>query len=175
MIKKRTLAGLGTVTKLWMLVHRYLVRPNAGQVEWAANYFRDNLVRIKADGSRDEAFNATTQAPPQEAICIHVRHGDKGAEMTYVSSPHHIPSLTEDRSNAAPRKPSSLILPLITCRLHPWEDYMAAAQELVAKQEASPNIFLTTDDAGVIDKVRPRESRSTSEWHVRSVVFRQDI
>jgi hypothetical protein len=31
---------------------------------------------------------------------------------------------------------------------------MAAAQELVTKQGASPNIFLTTDDAGVIDKVR---------------------
>jgi hypothetical protein len=60
------------------------VRPNSGQVEWAAKYFRDNLLRIKADGSRDEAFNAATQAPPQEAICIHVRHGDKGIEMTYV-------------------------------------------------------------------------------------------
>jgi hypothetical protein len=30
---------------------------------------------------------------------------------------------------------------------------MAAAQELVTKQGASPNIFVTTDDGGVIDKV----------------------
>jgi hypothetical protein len=42
----------------------------------------------------------------------------------------------------------------VVCRLHPWEDYMAAAQELVTKQGASPNIFVTTDDGGVIDKVR---------------------
>jgi hypothetical protein len=32
---------------------------------------------------------------------------------------------------------------------------MAAAQELVMKQGETANIFLTTDDGGVIDKVRP--------------------
>jgi hypothetical protein len=37
---------------------------------------------------------------------------------------------------------------------------MAAAQELVMKQGAAANIFLTTDDGGVIDKVRPHGSLS---------------
>jgi hypothetical protein len=37
---------------------------------------------------------------------------------------------------------------------------MAAAQELVTKQGATPNIFLTTDDGGVIDKVRPHMARA---------------
>lgn len=47
----------------------------------------------------------------------------------------------------------------VICRLHPWEDYMAAAQELVTKEGATPNIFLTTDDGGVIDKVSYMASR----------------
>jgi hypothetical protein len=65
-------------------LYRYLVRPNPAQIEWTANYFRNNLVRINPDGSRDTSFNAATHAPPQEAICIHVRHGDKFLEMPYV-------------------------------------------------------------------------------------------
>jgi hypothetical protein len=58
---------------------RYIARPNAGMVQWAAEHFSTDLIRhAKGD---DSAWSAATRPPPTRATCIHIRHGDKGSEM----------------------------------------------------------------------------------------------
>lgn len=64
-----------------MFFDRYLVRFNAEQMSWSGSYFRDHLIHATPNGTHDQAWNATLDPPPPEAICIHVRHGDKHLEM----------------------------------------------------------------------------------------------
>jgi hypothetical protein len=81
---------------------------------------------------------------------MHVRHGDKFKEMTYVqcSAPPNFPVANTARS-------ATFIS--YTDRLHPIAEYLEAAARL-AEEDASLSssriIFLSTDDAGIIDDIK---------------------
>jgi len=99
------------IQNLCDLSFRYLARPSDSLFAWARHYFVQDLIRwgrflnLTQDCSRycsqdcsrycsynlssiprhpsPTSWNASRQTPPDNAICIHIRHGDKFQEMTW--------------------------------------------------------------------------------------------
>lgn len=58
---------------------RYMVRPNNMTRDWAHYFLRSALRTFKAGGSSVESVYPA--GPPEKAICMHIRQGDKAIEM----------------------------------------------------------------------------------------------
>jgi len=98
-------------------------------------------------------WNASTHAPPEDAVCIHVRHGDKFQEMTYVRvGQYWLSHPPFPWANTARNGDVGYY----SNRLHPMTEYLEAAALLIEHDESlssNRNIFLSTDDADIIDDI----------------------
>jgi hypothetical protein len=58
-------------------VDRYIIRPNEDLMGFSDQFLRSHLAKYP----RTEGWSPETHPPPESAICVHIRHGDKGYEM----------------------------------------------------------------------------------------------
>lgn len=105
-------------------VLRYLLRPRPGIMQWMRRFFSGSLFRYPPLSS----WSADTHPPPSEAICI------------------HIPSLPPQESTSGGRESRSS--PAF------FSQYMTKAMDLIKHHKVSPQIFLITEEEGLINEIQ---------------------
>lgn len=131
---------------------RFLVRPKQILHDFTQSYFADNMQRYPAvDG-----WSPSKDRPPEDAICMHVRHGDKIVE-------HECVKMTIGGGATNGHKTTQFMIfrhtriyvRTYTYRVYPMATYMDAAASILSENpDLSRNIFLTFDNETLVNEMR---------------------